>query len=257
MAWRCRRLSWSSRRHVVFHPQVLLLVPPLVLDIVVEMLGRLAGRPLSRPQSLAHRAFKPQHYGQHAFNARVRDVLVAQRAWSSSPSLKQEHKPSSAASSEYTSSARQKPPFHTRVKNVVKWTAFFGASSVVGVLLIGGAIFLHDAFTYTERHIDRVPVNPLALHPETGGPKDLPIAAVLVGDEEDEENKKLTTKPRLVIVGGGWGVRSFIAFPLILCHSRSTMTAGYRHSFLASTRTIPCYIDFSGEFHNLHSPAPM
>jgi hypothetical protein len=27
-----------------------------------------------------------------------------------------------------------------------------------------------------------------------------------VDDEEDEENKKLAEKPRLVIVGGGWGV---------------------------------------------------
>lgn len=74
------------------------------------------------------------------------------------------------------------------------------------MLLLGSAIFLHDAFTYTERHVDRVPVNPLALHPELGGPKQLPVARVLVGDEEDEVNKQLSTKPRLVIVGGGWGV---------------------------------------------------
>ena len=99
-----------------------------------------------------------------------------------------------------------------RAKSVLKWSAFLGASSVAGVLLIGGAIFVHDAFTYTDRHVDRVPVNPLALHPETGGPKDLPIARVLVEDEEDEENKKLSLKPRLVILGGGWGVRfSFLS----------------------------------------------
>ncbi len=69
---------------------------------------------------------------------------------------------------------------------------------------------MHDAFTYTDRHVERVPVSPLALHPETGGPKDLPIARVLVGDEEDEINKQLSQKPRLVIIGGGWGVSKYI-----------------------------------------------
>ncbi|KAJ3567954.1 hypothetical protein NP233_g6035 [Leucocoprinus birnbaumii] len=33
----------------------------------------------------------------------------------------------------------------------------------------------------------------------------LPIARVQVDDEEDEENKRLAEKPRLVIIGGGWG----------------------------------------------------
>lgn len=74
------------------------------------------------------------------------------------------------------------------------------------MLVLGGAIFLHDAFTYTDRHVDRVPVNPLALHPETGGPKNLPVARVLVEDEECEANRQLSLKPKLVIIGGGWGV---------------------------------------------------
>lgn len=87
-----------------------------------------------------------------------------------------------------------------------KWTAYLVGSSVVGVLFFTGCIFVHDAFTYNEKHIDRVPVSPLALHPELGGPKNLPIASVLVGDEEDEVNAKLKERPRLVIVGAGWGV---------------------------------------------------
>ena len=52
-------------------------------------------------------------------------------------------------------------------------------------------------------------MNPLALHPERGGPKNLPVARASLSDEEDEENKKLSSKPRLVIVGGGWGVSVF------------------------------------------------
>ncbi|EEB92071.1 hypothetical protein MPER_09473, partial [Moniliophthora perniciosa FA553] len=47
--------------------------------------------------------------------------------------------------------------------------------------------------------------HPLALHPERGGPKNLPIVRVQVDDQEDEETRKLAEKPRLVIVGGGWG----------------------------------------------------
>lgn len=57
-------------------------------------------------------------------------------------------------------------------------------SAAFGLFTVVGAIFIHDAFTYTSKHVDRVPVNPLALHPEVGGPKGLPIAKVLIGDEQ-------------------------------------------------------------------------
>ncbi|KAF8723433.1 hypothetical protein AX14_009277 [Amanita brunnescens Koide BX004] len=59
-------------------------------------------------------------------------------------------------------------------------------------------------------HVDRVPVSPLALHPETGGPKNLPVVRVQVDDEENEEVKRIAEKPRLVIVGGGWGAMGII-----------------------------------------------
>ncbi|KAF4615380.1 hypothetical protein D9613_002733 [Agrocybe pediades] len=92
-----------------------------------------------------------------------------------------------------------------RSKVVAKYTGLLCLSSVVGVLTLGAGILVHDAFTYNEKHVDRVPLNPLALNPERGGPKNLPIARVLVDDEEDEEAKKLSDKPKLVIIGGGWG----------------------------------------------------
>lgn len=97
-------------------------------------------------------------------------------------------------------------------KTFAKVTGLLGLSSAVGILVVGAAILAHDAFTYNEKHVDRVPVNPLALHPERGGPKNLPVARILVDDEEDEEAKLLATKPRLVIVGGGWGVCFVINF---------------------------------------------
>lgn len=79
-------------------------------------------------------------------------------------------------------------------------------SSVFGLVTIGAGIFVHDAFTYTEKHAERVPRSPLALYPECGGPNNLPIVSLQVDDEDDEEHKKLAGKPKLVIVGGGWGV---------------------------------------------------
>ncbi|KIY50830.1 nucleotide-binding domain-containing protein [Fistulina hepatica ATCC 64428] len=90
-------------------------------------------------------------------------------------------------------------------KKAAKVLGYTAASAVLGVAGLTAVLFIHDAFTYTSRHVERVPVNPLALHPETGGPKNLPVVKVLVDDEEDDEMKRLAQKPRLVIVGGGWG----------------------------------------------------
>lgn len=65
---------------------------------------------------------------------------------------------------------------------------------------------------YSDLHADRVPVSPLALHPKLGGPKNLPVASVALDDEESEENRKLASKPKLVIIGGGWGVSGATEF---------------------------------------------
>lgn len=89
-------------------------------------------------------------------------------------------------------------------RKAAKYTAFTCFSAVLGLSVVIGGVFIHDVFTYSEKHIDRVPVSPLALHPQRGGPKNLPVASVLVGDGDDVPTKD---KPRLVIVGGGWGVR--------------------------------------------------
>jgi hypothetical protein len=116
-----------------------------------------------------------------------------------------------------TDVAPPKPTTNTfqKTKTVAKVTSLLAVSSVVGILVVGVGILAHDAFTYNDRHVDRVPINPLALKPERGGPKNLPIARVLIDDGDDEEAKLLAGKPRLVIVGGGWGVRQLIQFSLV------------------------------------------
>lgn len=49
----------------------------------------------------------------------------------------------------------------------------------------------------------------LALHPVTGGAKNLPIVTHQLDDDQPETMQKLN-KPRLVILGGGWGAVSTI-----------------------------------------------
>lgn len=109
-----------------------------------------------------------------------------------------------------STSPTSKPPGPNRFLrislNAAKYTAFTGFSAILGLSVLVGGVFIHDAFTYSDKHIDRVPVSPLALHPEHGGPKNLPIASVLVGDEDHGA----LNKPRLVIVGGGWGAVSVL-----------------------------------------------
>ncbi|KAJ4478506.1 pyridine nucleotide-disulfide oxidoreductase-domain-containing protein [Lentinula aciculospora] len=94
----------------------------------------------------------------------------------------------------------------SRLFTFSKYTLYLTLSSVVGLVVLTSSIFIHDLFTYTTRHVDHVPINPLALNLERGGPKNLPIARVLVDDDEDEDMHRIARdKPRLVVVGGGWG----------------------------------------------------
>lgn len=80
-----------------------------------------------------------------------------------------------------------------------------GATIVVGGLGVVG-FFLYDASTYREDlSIKDIDVSKLALSPRRGGPKNLPIAEVLVDDDDCDEAKQQKDKPKLVILGGGWG----------------------------------------------------
>ena len=66
--------------------------------------------------------------------------------------------------------------------------------------------FLYDASTYREDLSHReLNIPELALSPRRGGPKDLPIADVLMDDMDDEELAAQLDKPRLVVLGAGWG----------------------------------------------------
>ncbi len=66
--------------------------------------------------------------------------------------------------------------------------------------------FIYDASTYRNTTEETVVVPELALHPRRGGPKNLPIAEALLDEVDDRERAADNDKPRLVILGGGWGV---------------------------------------------------
>ncbi|KAI1266066.1 hypothetical protein F5Y18DRAFT_36248 [Xylariaceae sp. FL1019] len=78
-----------------------------------------------------------------------------------------------------------------------------------GVGFIGAlfaAFFIYDATTYKEgTTFGDCHVSEMALAPRRGGPKDLPIVEVLLDDDESDEAKARKEKPRLVILGSGWG----------------------------------------------------
>lgn len=76
--------------------------------------------------------------------------------------------------------------------------------AVSGALVV--AFFIFDASTYKEE-ADAVDltVSELALNPRRGGPKNLPIADHLVDDDDSPEKKAQKHKPKLVILGTGWG----------------------------------------------------
>ena len=88
---------------------------------------------------------------------------------------------------------------------------FYRSFAYAGVfIVVSGALvlafFIYDASTYREDlSYSDIPVSEAALNPKRGGPKNLPIAHELVDDDDCPENSKLKHKPKLVIVGTGWG----------------------------------------------------
>jgi NADH dehydrogenase len=76
--------------------------------------------------------------------------------------------------------------------------------AITGGLVV--AFFIYDASTYKEdSETEDIPVSELALNPRRGGPKNLPIADYFVDDDDCPEMRDIKHKPKLVILGTGWG----------------------------------------------------
>ncbi|KAI0396720.1 pyridine nucleotide-disulfide oxidoreductase-domain-containing protein [Xylariaceae sp. FL0594] len=87
----------------------------------------------------------------------------------------------------------------------------YRTAAVVGtgagfVAVLFAAFFVYDATTYKESvNFGDCNVSLSALNPPRGGPKNLPIIEAMLDDDESEAAKEIKHKPRLVILGGGWG----------------------------------------------------
>ncbi|KAI9724134.1 MAG: hypothetical protein M1812_000853 [Candelaria pacifica] len=97
---------------------------------------------------------------------------------------------------------QKKSRLYRFVYRSLAYTGFF-------ILVTGGlvvAFFIYDASTYRDDlTFSDIPVSELALNPRRGGPKNLPIAESLVDDEDSHEMSRQKDKPKLVILGTGWG----------------------------------------------------
>lgn len=97
--------------------------------------------------------------------------------------------------------------------SIIKWALITSGSIVFGLFSTTAIILGYDAFTYKDAHIGNVPATPLALHPNPGGPKNLPILSHFVEENPDEEvaKSKSLKKEKLVIIGGGWAAVSLLS----------------------------------------------
>ncbi|KAG7119047.1 hypothetical protein HYQ45_015319 [Verticillium longisporum] len=103
-------------------------------------------------------------------------------------------------------SGKPLPQVKSRVWNFAyRAAAWFGISvAFVGVSVVG--FFVYDASTYKEHSTGMdITVSQMALNPRIGGPKNLPIAEVFIDDSDHETKQNQKDKPKLVILGGGWG----------------------------------------------------
>lgn len=103
-------------------------------------------------------------------------------------------------------SGKPLPRTQSRALNFIyRSAAWFGGSiAILGLGVVG--FFIYDASTYREDpSFKDIQVSKLALSPRRGGPKNLPIAEVQIDDNDDMEMEDQTSKPRLVVLGSGWG----------------------------------------------------
>ncbi|KAL1868639.1 hypothetical protein Plec18167_008231 [Paecilomyces lecythidis] len=98
--------------------------------------------------------------------------------------------------------AARRSPVVNFVYRLFALSGFFIISSGAAIV----AFFVYDASTYREDpNVEDVPVSEFALNPRRGGPKNLPIAEVLIDDDDSEAMIAQKDKPKLVILGTGWG----------------------------------------------------
>lgn len=108
--------------------------------------------------------------------------------------------------SDITTAAKAAPARRSRALTILYRIFASCGFFVIGTGIVVVAFFIYDASTYREDLTSGdIPVSELALNPRRGGPKNLPIADVLISDYDSQAMLEQKDKPRLVILGTGWG----------------------------------------------------
>lgn len=103
-------------------------------------------------------------------------------------------------------SGKPLPQRRSVVLNFLYRSAAVFGTGIGFVGFLAAAFFVYDASTYKETSDnEEARVSEYALSPRRGGPKNLPIAEALIDDDDTEPKRAVKDKPRLVILGGGWG----------------------------------------------------
>ncbi|GAP86139.1 putative mitochondrial NADH dehydrogenase protein [Rosellinia necatrix] len=98
------------------------------------------------------------------------------------------------------------PQRRSALHNFAYRSAAILGTGVGFVALLFVAFFAYDATTYKESvDFGDCHVSKAALEPPRGGPKNLPVIEALLDDDESDQAKEKKQKPRLVILGSGWG----------------------------------------------------
>ncbi|CDK24195.1 unnamed protein product [Kuraishia capsulata CBS 1993] len=79
------------------------------------------------------------------------------------------------------------------------------------ILLFVGGVFIYDYTTYADTEaVEHLLVPELALNPPRGGPENLPILSQHLDSFDNEEKEELRHRPKLVVLGSGWGSVSLL-----------------------------------------------
>ncbi|BFZ56562.1 hypothetical protein PYCC9005_003609 [Savitreella phatthalungensis] len=97
-----------------------------------------------------------------------------------------------------------------RLQRLAYGTVKYCGITTIGFAVIVAGFFAYDSMTYVEHARNAVAVPSLALTPNRGGPKNLPIAEEMI-DEYEDGDAKPHGREKLVILGSGWGAVSVIS----------------------------------------------
>ena len=153
-----------------------------------------------------------------------------------------------------TDAAAAFPPVKQRgriARALFKTFAFCGFAVVTTTGLIV-AFFLYDASTYKDEiEAQDIPIPEIALNPRRGGPKNLPIAEYLFDDGDTEDQIKQMSKPKLVVLGCGWGS---VALLKNLNPDNYHVTVVSANNYFLYTPLLPCATVGTLELRSLIEP---